>query len=71
MAHFWLMQAIKAGELLASGSGSESAEFYQAKIETAAFYFARLLPRANSHYVSALASTASLMQTAKDNLRIV
>jgi hypothetical protein len=70
MAHFWLMQAIKASELLASGSGSESAEFYQAKIDTAAFYFARLLPRANSHYVSALASTASLMQTDKGNLRI-
>ena len=70
MADFWLMQAIKASELLASGSGSESAEFYQAKIDTAGFYFARLLPRAGAHYVSALASTASLMQTDKDHLRI-
>ena len=51
-------------------SGAESAAFYQAKIETAQFYFARLLPRANSHHVAALASTASLMQTDKDNLRI-
>ena len=70
MAHFWLLQAIRASEQLASGSGAESAAFYQAKIETAQFYFARLLPRANSHHVAALASTASLMQTDKDNLRI-
>jgi len=70
MGHFWLLQASKASELLASGNGAASAEFYQAKIDTAEFYFARLLPRAGAHYVAALASTASLMQTDKANLRI-
>ena len=62
MAHCWALQAAKATELLASGRGKESAEFYQAKIQTAEFYFARLLPRADAHCKLALARTASVMQ---------
>ncbi|SDT92087.1 Acyl-CoA dehydrogenase [Pseudomonas pohangensis] len=70
MGYFWALQAAKASQLLAAGGGEAPAEFYQAKIDTAEFYFARLLPRANSHYAAALASTASLMQTDKASLRI-
>jgi alkylation response protein AidB-like acyl-CoA dehydrogenase len=62
MAHFWALQADKATQFLASGKGKESAEFYTAKIQTAEFYFARLLPRANAHHAGALASTESVMQ---------
>jgi len=33
-----------------------------AKIQTAKFYFARLLPRADGHYSAALAPTCAVMQ---------
>ena len=62
MAHFWARQAVVAQTLLRSGKGAESAEFYRAKIQTAEFYFDRLLPRADAHRQSALAPTRSLMQ---------
>jgi alkylation response protein AidB-like acyl-CoA dehydrogenase len=67
MAFSWAQQAAKARELLDSGTGKESAEFYKAKIQTAEFYFDRLLPRANAHRAGALASTKSLMQMDKDH----
>ncbi len=62
MAYFWALQATKATELLASGKGKESNDFYTAKIQTAEFYFARLLPRADGHYSAALAPTSAVMQ---------
>jgi len=62
MAYFWALQAAKAAELLASGTGKESKDFYTAKIQTAEFYFARLLPRADAHYSAALAPTSAVMQ---------
>jgi alkylation response protein AidB-like acyl-CoA dehydrogenase len=62
MAYFWALQAAKATELLASGQGKESKDFYTAKIQTAEFYFARLLPRADGHYSAALAPTSAVMQ---------
>jgi alkylation response protein AidB-like acyl-CoA dehydrogenase len=62
MAYFWALQAAKATELLASGKGKESNDFYIAKIQTAEFYFARLLPRADGHYSAALAPTSAVMQ---------
>ena len=66
MAYFWALQAAKATELLAKsegeGKGKESNDFYTAKIQTAEFYFARLLPRADGHYSAALAPTSAVMQ---------
>ncbi|HPW27856.1 MAG TPA: acyl-CoA dehydrogenase C-terminal domain-containing protein [Rhodoferax sp.] len=62
MAYFWALQAATATELLASGKGKESKDFYTAKIQTAEFYFARLLPRADGHYSAALAPTSAVMQ---------
>ncbi|MQM32824.1 MAG: hypothetical protein CRU78_20980 [Candidatus Accumulibacter phosphatis] len=62
MGYFLALQAEKAQTLLLNGKGSESADFYRAKIQTASFYFARLLPRADAHRSSALAPTHSLMQ---------
>jgi len=67
MAYFWALQAAKAADLLASGQGKESAAFYRAKIQTAEFYFARLLPRATGHKIGALAPTRSLMQMDKNS----
>jgi len=62
MAHFWARQAVFAQTFLRNGKGAESAEFYRAKIQTAEFYFDRLLPRADTHHKSALAPKRSLMQ---------
>ncbi len=61
MGHFWLKQAIVANEKLAKG-GQDSAEFYKAKVQTAEFYFERLLPRADGHKKSMLSPTSSIMQ---------
>jgi len=58
----WALQAAKASELLESGKGKESNDFYTAKIQTAEFYFARLRPRSDSHYSAALALTSAVMQ---------
>ncbi len=69
MAHFWALQAVKAAQLSASGAGHESAEFYSAKIQTADFYFERILPRADAHYQSALAPIRALMQMDNANFR--
>jgi alkylation response protein AidB-like acyl-CoA dehydrogenase len=62
MGYYWALQAAKATELLTSGTGKESNDFYTAKIQTAEFYFARLLPRADAHYSAALAPTSAVMQ---------
>jgi hypothetical protein len=66
MGHFWLKQAIVANEKLAKG-GKESKEFYKAKIQTAEFYFERLLPRAAGHKKSMLSPTSSIMQMDNDH----
>jgi hypothetical protein len=67
MACFWALQAAKAAELLANGRGKESADSYRAKIQTAVFYFERILPRADGHRVGALAPASSVMQLDKDH----
>lgn len=52
----------KATELLASGNGKKFFDFSTAKIQSAEFYFTRLLPRVDSHSVvrSALAMRTPL-----------
>jgi alkylation response protein AidB-like acyl-CoA dehydrogenase len=67
MAYFWALQADKAQRLLRNGKGAESSEFYRAKLQTAEFYFERLLPRADAHRKSALAPTQSVMQMENAN----
>ncbi|TAL27025.1 MAG: acyl-CoA dehydrogenase [Aquabacterium sp.] len=67
MGYFWGLQAQAAQKKLADGTGKEPAEFYKAKLQTAEFYFERLLPRADSHAKSMLSSTASVMQMANDD----
>jgi len=61
MGHFWLKQAIVANEKLAKG-GKDSADFYKAKLQTAEFYFERLLPRADGHKKAMLSPTSAIMQ---------
>jgi hypothetical protein len=65
MAYFWAVQAAVAFEKLEKG-GAETPEFYKAKIQTAEFYFDRLLPRAKGHVAGIIASPKSLMQMDND-----
>ena len=69
MAYFWLQQAVVASEKLANKSGKETPEFYKSKIQTAEFYFERLLPRADGHRTGMLATSATTM--AMDNEHFV
>ena len=61
MAYFWALQAGVAKDKLENG-GNEPAEFYQAKLATAEFYFDRMLPSAKAHADAALKPTKSTMQ---------
>ena len=60
MAYFWALMAQKAHEKLAAGEGD--ADFYKAKIQTAEFYFERLLPRAKGYAETMMSGTKALMQ---------
>ncbi|NRA40920.1 MAG: acyl-CoA dehydrogenase C-terminal domain-containing protein, partial [Pseudomonadales bacterium] len=62
LAYTWLRMAKVAQDKLAAGS--DDAEFYQAKLTTAKFYFQRILPRAQSHFSAAMAGGDSLMELA-------
>lgn len=60
MAYMWAKMAQVACEKLASGEGH--ADFYKAKLQTAEFYFDRLLPRAKAHAEAMMAPSKSCMQ---------
>jgi hypothetical protein len=62
LAYYWARMASVAYDKLEKGDGSESKEFYTAKIQTAEFYFDRLLPRAKAHAEAALAPARTTMQ---------
>lgn len=47
LAYFWAKMALTAQDALANGTTEEG--FYKAKIQTAQFYYQRLLPRAQMH----------------------
>ena len=67
MAYFWMQQAVVASQKLAKGDGKETPEFYKAKIQTAEFYFDRMLPRADGHFSSMMATSQSIMQINNDH----
>ncbi len=50
LAYFWARAAVRAQEILAAGTAEKA--FYEAKIKTARFYFARLLPRTRTHFAA-------------------
>lgn len=58
LAFFWAKMAEVAQQKLTSGEGD--ADFYQAKIDTARFYFARILPRTLSHVAMIKAGNSTL-----------
>ncbi len=60
LAYFWAKMAAVAFDKLENG-GAEEPAFYEAKIQTAEFYFDRILPRAKSHAEGMLKPTSSIM----------
>lgn len=59
--YLWAKAAIKAQETLDAGETKEKA-FYQAKLQTAEFYFYRLMPKSKGHSLSLESGSANLMQ---------
>lgn len=60
LAYFWADMARLAAEKLAAGSGE--AAFYRAKLQTARFYYARILPRTRAHVAAMLSGAGNLME---------
>ncbi|WP_404366195.1 acyl-CoA dehydrogenase C-terminal domain-containing protein [Marinobacter sp.] len=67
MAFMWARMAAIATEKLENG-GAESEDFYGAKLATAEFYYARLLPRAWTHAATMLSPSSNLLGLDPDHL---
>ena len=59
LAGLWLQAAVRAGETLTDGTAEGA--FYQAKLQTADFYWRRVLPRASAHREALLGGANCLM----------
>lgn len=59
LAYLWAQMAEIAQNKLAEGTSEQA--FYQAKLDTARFYFQRLLPRTKTHAAAMLAGSDSLL----------
>ncbi|TWI56755.1 hypothetical protein IQ22_01207 [Pseudomonas duriflava] len=68
LAYFWADMARVASEKLAAGT--EEAGFYRAKLQTARFYYQRLLPRTRTHAEAMLAGAGSLMDVAEEDFAL-
>lgn len=60
LAYFWADMARVAAEKLAQGTSEE--KYYQAKLQTARFYYARILPRTRAHLAAILSGAKNLME---------
>jgi len=65
LAYFWAKSAKVALDKLASGSDDE--RFYRAKVNTAKFYFDRMLPRAKGHAACIERGVSSMMAIESDD----
>ncbi len=68
LAYYWAQMAKVANEKLKSGDGNSA--FYQAKLQTARFYYQRLLPRTNALAVTMTSGAANLMDMDADSFVI-
>jgi 3-(methylsulfanyl)propanoyl-CoA dehydrogenase len=62
----WCWARSAAVSIVALHKGAADAEFYRAKLATARFYFARILPRAEAHLDALGAGSKSLMDLPED-----
>ena len=68
LAYFWADMARVAAEKLASGTSEEA--FYKAKLQTARFYYQRILPRTRTHAEAMLSGSANLMDMDEENFSL-
>ncbi|MDN6875268.1 acyl-CoA dehydrogenase C-terminal domain-containing protein [Pseudomonas citronellolis] len=68
LGYFWLRMALVARQKLEEGAAE--ADFYQAKLATADFYFARLLPRAAAHLAAVEAGGETLMRLSAEQFAL-
>ncbi|EZQ15915.1 phenylacyl-CoA dehydrogenase [Halopseudomonas bauzanensis] len=68
LAYFWADMARVAAEKLASGEGD--AAFYKAKLQTARFYYQRILPRTRTHVEAMLSGSANLMDMDEESFSL-
>ncbi|AKX45224.1 acyl-CoA dehydrogenase [Thiopseudomonas alkaliphila] len=68
LAYFWADMARLAAEKIAAGTTEEA--FYKAKIQTARFYFARILPRTRAHVAAMLSGADNLMDMADEDFAL-
>ena len=68
LAYFWADMARVAAEKLAAGGGDEA--FYKAKLQTARFYYQRILPRTRAHVEAMLSGSANLMDMDEENFSL-
>jgi alkylation response protein AidB-like acyl-CoA dehydrogenase len=66
LAYIWARMAQVANRKLAGGESGSDADFHRAKLVTARFYYARLLPRAQAHAAAARAGAQTLMSLEED-----
>lgn len=65
LAYFWAAAAAVANDKLAAGTSEPG--FYQAKLQTARFYFERILPRTRAHVAAIDSGAANLMEMEDEN----
>ena len=68
LAYFWAKMVKVAQEKLAAGTTEEA--FYKTKIQTAKFYFDRILPRTLAHAQMIAAGSESMMAVEEENFQI-
>ncbi|TBR41420.1 acyl-CoA dehydrogenase [Marinomonas agarivorans] len=69
LAYFWARMAITAQEKLAEGT--EEKGFYKAKVQTADFYYQRILPRTLTHAEAMLSGAGNLLDMAEEDFLYV
>lgn len=68
LAYFWADMARVAAEKISQGSAEEA--FYKAKLQTAQFYYARILPRTRGHAQALLSGADNLMDMAVEDFAL-
>ena len=59
--YLWAKAAIKSQEILDAGTAADP-DFYKAKLQTAEFYWTRVMPRSKGHSLAIEAGSKSMMQ---------
>lgn len=65
MGYMWVRMVMVAQEKLKDGANGKT-DFYESKLKTARFFFARMLPEADWHFKAIMAGADSLMELEED-----